>query len=630
MLPTYIQDLKNLRLQMNTDPHEHTDRSFGTQVSKIALSNIVKDRVYGYNKGRKITGEQIINNVMGSITALSDKGASSLKREFFNKDKELDKKQLSRFLKEQGKQSGLSTDAIMSMSYDPTTGEMIAPLSSLSTRKFIESRIVSQVGKKAVDINTPGGSAIQMAFFGFKKTHTLSQEDVSRAYNDGKPLKFLKDNGSMECMLSINFFRHVVPKEFQTDYTTMREWLLSKNIIGDKADPFAIGYRIPTQGLSSTASLVVADVLPAVMGDTIVVPDEFTAMTGSDFDIDKLYIASYWYDKDGNKIEFDETKDTSMHDIYHANNEKALVNRLLDMYNLVISDDSNIDETRAPLDNLTNILKKDILPIVQAASNSEAAPFYEALPSYQLSKKFEYTGGKMGIAPFALHSTNHAMTQAMGLKMDFGAYGSMFNLEQIDSITSQDGYRIMDWLSAMVNAHVDVAKDPYIMTLNVNDVTYNMTNFLLRTGKGTTTFYFLPQEILKDYVSEMLKANGVYGVDPNTSIANRKKDIINKLYSIYTSLAQKSIEEVEDPDLRDQYSDMLSNWKAFYAGKKINKEDTPKLANALDQSILKENLIKNNKGEKDFMYYYNQLLVFRTFNTLTPMSDTLNTLVQRS
>jgi hypothetical protein len=630
MLPTYIQDLKNLRLQMNTDPHEHTDRSFGTQVSKIALSNIVKDRVYGYNKGRKITGEQIINNVMGSITALSDKGASSLKREFFNKDKELDKKQLSRFLKEQGKQSGLSTDAIMSMSYDPTTGEMIAPLSSLSTRKFIESRIVSQVGKKAVDINTPGGSAIQMAFFGFKKTSTLSQEDVSRAYNDGKPLKFLKDNGSMECMLSINFFRHVVPEEYQTDYTTMREWLLSKNIIGDKADPFAIGYRIPTQGLSSTASLVVADVLPAVMGDTIVVPDEFTAMTGSDFDIDKLYIASYWYDKDGNKIEFDETKDTSMHDIYHANNEKALVNRLLDMYNLVISDDSNIDETRAPLDNLTNILKKDILPIVQAASNAEAAPFYEALPSYQLSKKFEYTGGKMGIAPFALHSTNHAMTQAMGLKMDFGAYGSMFNLEQIDSITSQDGYRIMDWLSAMVNAHVDVAKDPYIMTLNVNDVTYNMTNFLLRTGKGTTTFYFLPQEILKDYVNEMLKANGVYGVDPNTSIANRKKDIINKLYSIYTSLAQKSIEEVEDPDLRDQYSDMLSNWKAFYAGKKINKEDTPKLANALDQSILKENLIKNNKGEKDFMYYYNQLLVFRTFNTLTPMSDTLNTLVQRS
>jgi hypothetical protein len=630
MLPTYIQDLKNLRLQMNTDPHEHTDRSFGTQVSKIALSNIVKDRVYGYNKGRKITGEQIINNVMGSIIALSDKGASSLKREFFNKDKELDKKQLSRFLKEQGKQSGLSTDAIMSMSYDPTTGEMIAPLSSLSTRKFIESRIVSQVGKKAVDINTPGGSAIQMAFFGFKKTSTLSQEDVSRAYNDGKPLKFLKDNGSMECMLSINFFRHVVPEEYQTDYTTMREWLLSKNIIGDKADPFAIGYRIPTQGLSSTASLVVADVLPAVMGDTIVVPDEFTAMTGSDFDIDKLYIASYWYDKDGNKIEFDETKDTSMHDIYHANNEKALVNRLLDMYNLVISDDSNIDETRAPLDNLTNILKKDILPIVQAASNAEAAPFYEALPSYQLSKKFEYTGGKMGIAPFALHSTNHAMTQAMGLKMDFGAYGSMFNLEQIDSITSQDGYRIMDWLSAMVNAHVDVAKDPYIMTLNVNDVTYNMTNFLLRTGKGTTTFYFLPQEILKDYVNEMLKANGVYGVDPNTSIANRKKDIINKLYSIYTSLAQKSIEEVEDPDLRDQYSDMLSNWKAFYAGKKINKEDTPKLANALDQSILKENLIKNNKGEKDFMYYYNQLLVFRTFNTLTPMSDTLNTLVQRS
>lgn len=629
MLPTYIQDLKNLRLQMNTDPHEHTDRSFGTQVSKIALSNIVKNRSYGNNKGRKVTGQQIIDNVMGSINALSDKGAQSLKKEFFKKG-QLDKQQLSKFLQSQGRQSDLSTDAIMAMSYDPETDEFTAPLSSLSTRKFVESRTISQVGKKAIDINTPGGSAIQMAFFGFKNTTLKSQDQVGRAFNDGKELNFLNKDGSMDCMVSINFFRHVVPSEFQTDYTTMRNWLVEHNVIGDKAESFAIGYRIPTQGLSSTCSLRAADVLPAVMGDTIVVPNEFTAMTGSDFDIDKLYIASYWYDKDGNKIQFDETKDTSMHDIYHANSEKALVNRLLDMYNLVISDDSNIDQTRAPLDNLTNILKKEILPIVQAPSVKEASPFYETLPSFQLSRKFEYTGGKMGIAPFALHSTNHAMTQAMGLKMDFGRYEKQFNLGQIDSIDSQDGYRVMDWLSAMVNAHVDVAKDPYIMTLNVNDVTYNMTNFLLRTGKGTTTFYFLPQQILKDYVNEMLKANGVYGVDPNKSISAKKRDIINSLYTKYMSLASKSIEQEQDPELAENYTQMLQNWKQFYAGKKLNEEDTPQLSRALNQSMLRTNLEKNNKGEKDFMYYYDQLLVLRTFNTLTPMSDVLNTLVQRS
>jgi hypothetical protein len=39
------------------------------------------------------------------------------------------------------------------------------------------------------------------------------------------------------------------------------------------------------------------------MGDVIVVPDDFTAMTGSDFDIDKLYIATGYYDKDGNYLQ---------------------------------------------------------------------------------------------------------------------------------------------------------------------------------------------------------------------------------------------------------------------------------------------------------------------------------------
>jgi len=46
--------------------------------------------------------------------------------------------------------------------------------------------------------------------------------------------------------------------------------------------PFGIGYRIPTQGMSSMFAMTVADVLPTQSGDTIVVPREFTAQTGSD------------------------------------------------------------------------------------------------------------------------------------------------------------------------------------------------------------------------------------------------------------------------------------------------------------------------------------------------------------
>jgi len=64
-------------------------------------------------------------------------------------------------------------------------------------------------------------------------------------------------------------------------------------------------------------------------------------------------------------------------------------------------------------------------------------------------------------------------------------------LTSLHESKDRDGNSIMSWLSALINAHVDVAKDPYIMRLGVNKYTYNLTNLLVRTGLGKTTFYML-------------------------------------------------------------------------------------------------------------------------------------------
>jgi hypothetical protein len=96
----------------------------------------------------------------------------------------------------------------------------------------------------------------------------------------------------------MNFFRSVIPDYNNKTYEQKKSWLIWHNIIGDKAKPFGIGYRIPTQGMSSMFAFQVADVLPEEVGDLIVVPREFTAQTGSDFDVDKLYLATMSY-KDG-------------------------------------------------------------------------------------------------------------------------------------------------------------------------------------------------------------------------------------------------------------------------------------------------------------------------------------------
>ena len=131
----------------------------------------------------------------------------------------------------------------------------------------------------------PGGAFIQMSSFGFKSIKTVG----SSAIANGKRLININEDGSMDAIISINLFRHVIPNFDKISFTEAKEWLKKAGIIydennPDKSRPIAVGYRIPTQGLSSIAGLRIKDVLPSNVGDMIVLPDEFTTQTGSDFD----------------------------------------------------------------------------------------------------------------------------------------------------------------------------------------------------------------------------------------------------------------------------------------------------------------------------------------------------------
>lgn len=605
-LTTKVQDIKQLRLQLNTEPHEHTDRSFGTQAVKICIGNVVDDRHYGHNKGQNVSGARIKKDVFGCIKALSTKGYMKLKGSngvagrFFDKNGRINNKALSNYLIQEAKGTNMSAEITEALALDKK-GNFRAPIASLSTRNWIESKIISLINKEVIDVNTPGGSAIQMASFGFR-ANQVWDEETARPFNDGKKLSFDPDKGSMEVMLSTNFFRDVVPQEYQTDYITMRSWLIEHNVIGNNSKPYGIGYRIPTQGLSSTFSFIVADVLPAQTGDTIVVPDEFTAMTGSDFDIDKLYIATYAYDPETNE-RYAWNNDAKS---YVDQTEGALINKLLDSYTLVISDKKTLAETRASIDTLTGILKKEILPLVQTTELKEAEPMYELMPSFQESRKTEYTSGKAGIAPFALNSTNHCLTQATHLRMKFSEGASRYNLNQFDEITGQDGYKILDWLSAMINAHVDVAKDPYIIVLNVNKVTYNMASFLLRTGKGRNTFLFLAQPALKECANRKIMNEGVIGVS---------KQYDNQIFS----------------DIKQKYWDMLNRFPLSDTYKKqIEQLVQNGSIDAFNQSKLASSLESFRSNDITPQDIVQQLLVVKAYQDLASDAQTMADLVQRS
>lgn len=646
----YKQEFKHLRRQLTTDPHTQERQLLGTQVAKGALSNIVHGRTYGNEAAgmKKMLGSQIRQEVFGAMNALSNIGMVDFLNQvgrFENGEFIGDINKLSKLLIDDAKQTGLPYDILEGLQV--VNDEFRIPISAMSSSNWIESRFISLINKNTVDINMPGGAYIQMSAFGFKSITPVSDT----ALNDGDQLRFRNEDGSMDAMISMNMLKHIIPQNFRKDHATMRQWLLDHNIIGKNAKPMAMGYRIPTQGLSSISALKIVDVLPEVIGDTVILPEEFTKLTGSDFDIDKLYIARYNYDNEGNRIEFDDTPKSEANwnavsdDLrakgfdedyitkeyinwtaknqgktkWEANSREANENRLLDMYMTVLTDNSNVNETRATLDAVTDYLKGTVLKNVDGNIETDLdIPYADLSPAFQLSKKYEYTGGKNGIAPFALNNVHHVLTQLMNLTFKPHKQLQKLGLMRLDGIYSNDANktRILDWLSALINAHVDVAKDPYIIRLNVVQWTYNMTNLMLRTGVGENTFYFMPQQILKDMAQKVANTTGRYGVDTSKSATQLEQDAVDAVYNEYWDRAMQLANEEQQDKLRDV--------------EMRNEDGSPVVDNQdtiWDKEFLLEQLRKGREGNLDFDWYYNQLRIFQTYKQLEPYAKGLSELV---
>lgn len=619
-LATYTQDLTQIRLQLNTDPHEHLERSFGTQAIKIGFANVVDTRTYGENKGLAVKGSEIKKNIMDAINSLSRIGQNKIRKEFLTKGK-VDNRKIVNYLQRQATNSGMSAEIIANLTIDEN-GNIIVPIEAQSIRDWIQTKITSFVNKAVVDVNTPGGSAIQMSSFAYEAVDRSVKTDaeLGSAFNQGKKLKFLAKEGHMQVILSENFFRDILPEELKNaSFYSKRKWLIDNGIIGSRmvdgveveSKPYGIGYRIPTQGLSSMFSFQVADVMPTTIGDTIIVPEEFTAMTGSDFDVDKLYLATYTY-KDGKRVSSDEKS------------EQGYVNKLLDNYSLVLTDFTNIAETRASIDTLTKILQKQILPIVQPKNTVEVNPMYELAPSFQLSRKTEYTGGKAGIAPFALNSTNHALTQFTHLCINY-SNANRYNLGQLDQVYGEDDQRIMDWLSALINAHVDVAKDPYIMALNVNSITYNITSLLIRGGKGENAFYFLAQPALRRFTKEMLESKGIIGAEKGITERDKLKSIAKE----YMTSLREAIISLDDNDSnKAKYAQYYNSLASEYSLPSIEGYDAVEVNynDVFDKKVASEAL----KKPKEVNGLYQQVISIRAYQDLSSDTEVLSNLVQLS
>ena len=638
-----VQSLDNLRMQLNTKAHETDERMVGKQMFKLAFSNLVDDEKYGHGDKRR-TGRAIRKDIMTTINLLTQFGVISVKDEFFNEDGDVDNSAVSDFVQRVCKSNGLGTSALQILGKGGT-------ISSLMSRRVFENSVSKFINKLVVDINSKGGTAIQQSVLGFSKfkkgDNLLGLEQAKDRIpetielNNGNELKWKTDKNYTQVILSENFFRDVVPSNVQQNgYEAIRAWLFEKNIIGENAKPLGVGYRIPTQGQSSMFAPQVADILPKQSGDVIIVPREFTGQTGSDFDVDKIFLALKYFNKLGSEhnIDYDliesiyngdadntqvavkiisKISGRSEDDVAKAiesqddelinsiaddlDIEKAVKNHLIDTYIDILTDDKNFSLARGSIDVVTNILQEQLIKKhLKNTSDGYSAGGYQLSPYFQTMRKLEFSSGKQGIGPFALNVTNLSLTQYTGLTFDYGK--NPYEFGSLDAIYGEDGMRIADWLSAMVNANVDVAKDPYVFALNVNQTTYSHTNFLIRAGKGLGVFTFLTQPSIKEFANIKNNSGNVYGFNlegdksEGDYTGKYEKSIYNQIYYSLLKQLKECLIAVDDEDSQKQIKGFINYVDSLIIDKN-HSSITPEERNSIKRPFSKKQMFDVKLGK---------------------------------
>jgi hypothetical protein len=319
--------------------------------------------------------------------------------------------------------------------------------------------------------------------------------------------------------------------------------------------------------------------------------------------------------------------------IYQHASKGAIGNKLLEDYMKVIMDNRNFKQSRGSIDTITDYITKVIVPMISQNTAGYKEGMYDASPSFQERTKMEFSTGKDGIGPFALNITNMALTQYAHLTFDYG--DNLFELGDLDNPLSQDGSYVADWLSAMVNAHVDVAKDPYIFTINVNKATYKITNFLIRAGKGAGTFTFLAQPSLKKYANMINSAGGMYGgnLDGSNLGTKSKNDIFNEQFKQAKDSTLAAFRALKSKDLSKEQAALYNKyntWVKILTGD-LKASDMPEESKELFRQVFDiEKGAYAIQHPKTFYGKFFQLLTLYTFDKLSRYADEMSDLVKNS
>lgn len=238
----------------------------GTQIRKLITADISDDTIIEVN-GKKMTKREWLDlynaiNTENILQAFADVD------EIFKDPKKVEEILLEEI---RGNQR-YGMDMMRACTLDENNNfniPLFDPVQSQRVQTLLNSVIKSRITKQKIR----GGALIQVSDYGL----TDELHIVFEGEGANKRIKYL------ECYMpaySREFYEPLMnPNTHQLDVTKLPEDLRK-----------LIGYRVPTEDKYSMAPLYIKGFLPQQNGSAIMLPAEITTLSGSDFDVDKMYI----------------------------------------------------------------------------------------------------------------------------------------------------------------------------------------------------------------------------------------------------------------------------------------------------------------------------------------------------
>ena len=186
-------------------------------------------------------------------------------------------------------------DIYNALQLDESGTDFRMPFTSSNLSNKIDEIILSAAKNAIQRQKIKGGNIVLVSNFGFTNTLKTKTETVEVINDKGEKeerqrIKYIPCYAPMSMMqIYQDYLEEESDSKGNTWYTINFEKLKKdKNIDPKFLD--MVGYRIPTENNYSIMPIRIVGILPQSMGSSIMLPQDIITMSGTDFDIDKLFL----------------------------------------------------------------------------------------------------------------------------------------------------------------------------------------------------------------------------------------------------------------------------------------------------------------------------------------------------